>query len=62
MKKSRLKSRFTAFTMATVLCMVSVPVTTVNVNAKSKKSESEKIIKVCQEYWRERHPYNPLDR
>lgn len=29
---------------------------------QSKKSESEKIIKVCQEYWRERHPYNPLDR
>lgn len=42
MKKSRLKSRFTAFTMATVLCMVSVPVTTVNVNAK--KVQPKKIV------------------
>ena len=42
MKKSSLKSRFTAFTMATVLCMVSVPVTTVNVNAK--KVQPKKIV------------------
>lgn len=43
MKKSRLKSRFTAFTMATVLCMVSVPVTTVNVNAKKVQPKNDNI-------------------
>lgn len=42
MKKSRQKSRLTAFTMATVMCLVSVPVTTVNVNAK--KVQPKKIV------------------
>lgn len=42
MKKNRLKSRLIAFTMATALCMVSMPATTVNVNAK--KVQPKKIV------------------